>query len=86
MKYKLNQNLDKTIWYKETIERLFHCLEIELAELCTEVKLHDCGTEDLQMERLERIILECADVANFAMFIADVADIKKAKIWREYNE
>lgn len=85
MKYKLNQNLEKDMWHNDSIDHLFSKLELEIAELCTEVKLHDYGTEDLQAKRLENIILECADVANFAMFIADIADMKKMDLQKRFE-
>lgn len=62
MRVKLEQNVDKPIhWSELTIENLM----IKLDEEFHELKGH-IATKDKPIE----ILSECADIANFAMFVA----------------
>lgn len=66
MAEKLRENEDKGAWWLDTVDRLFELLTDEVEEL--RVELFEKGTRvPLDVAR------EAADVANFAMFIADVA-------------
>ncbi len=74
-KYKLNINNYKGNWRTDSLRSLFIKLEIEVAELNTALYMAEyTDPEDITVHQLEEIVRECADVANFAMFIADMAD------------
>lgn len=64
---KLGDNTDKKHWLKCTYWYLFRRMEMELKEL--EELLRD----DKVPYKQKKIIFECADIANFAMMIADKA-------------
>ena len=63
MKDELNEHLDRPGWKKEPMNYLWNRLVEECLELDTELK---------NRPSKKIIIKECADVANFAMMIADV--------------
>jgi len=65
MKLKLDINKHKGTWKNDAINRLFDMLEDEVNELFAEIT-------ELEISN-ENIIKECADIANFAMFIAERA-------------
>ncbi len=80
MEAKLDANRDKgdrNGWRKEQAAYLRRCLLNEVAELFHEMDTH--GVPGTASQRKARIVSECADVANFAMMIADVAGGMKAK-------
>ena len=58
---KLLENAAKGTWKNESIEDLIKRMEEEVIEL----------KEAVQSGAYTEIVRECADVANFAMFIAD---------------
>jgi hypothetical protein len=61
---KLQMNMRKRFSYRnETADLLFEKMCTEMEELCEELKVKD----------KEKIISECADVANYCMMIADNA-------------
>lgn len=63
MKDELLEHLDRPGWKRESIDYLFDRLGKELAELCEAIETN---------QPKERVTKESADVANFAMMIADV--------------
>ena len=67
---KLDENNHKGSWKDEPIDSLFLNLLNEVDELSIEVKQPDCYKNN---QIYENIIKECADVANFAMMIAERA-------------
>jgi len=66
MENKLKQNEHKGGWDEESINDLYHMLIRETIELDEAIKDHLCG---ISFE--DDVVSECADVANFAMMIAD---------------
>lgn len=88
MEAKLVENRhkgDRERWARDEDSALLRRLEEEVAELraAVEEPVPDCGCREIdcphlgtmfrRAERLARIVREAADVANFAMMIADVA-------------
>lgn len=69
MEKKLKKNDRKGGWLDEDYEYLMTCLEEEVEELRT--LLDKGGFYYLTKRQRNRIIGEAADVANFAMMIAD---------------
>lgn len=69
---KLNEpkNLEKGGWKDSFIDFLFHRLKEETIELQEELKQKMSCYVSVQ-DRKEKVLKECADVANFAMMIAD---------------
>lgn len=65
METKLDSNNYKGTWKNDSINRLFDMLEDEADELFSEITEINVSNEN--------IIKECADVANFAMMIAERA-------------
>lgn len=74
-KLGLPKNLRKRTWRKDTDRDLFRRLGEESRELseALDFKAIALYREDVTPEKIERIIDEAADVANFAMMIADNA-------------
>ncbi len=79
---KLKMNVHKGGWHDDTTESLVNRLEEEVIELKQEfstsllmkidqVESHE-DRKEFRLDRSRRIAREAADVANFAMFIADV--------------
>lgn len=66
MSVKLSENSHKGGWQDMAKEELIHCLRTEVRELEDELEASD-GTAEAQL----MIRREAADVANFAMMIAD---------------
>jgi len=66
---KLGENTDKKHWLKCSYEYLLDRLKEEVGEL-EEILLSD-GIPH------KKVILECADIANFSMMIADKARLGK---------
>jgi NTP pyrophosphatase (non-canonical NTP hydrolase) len=62
MVYKLEKNADKGKWEGYTVDHAFKLLEAEVSELREEIGGNSIKT-----------ILEAADVANFALMIANIA-------------
>lgn len=71
MKYKLRLNNHKGHWKDQHVVALFKKLEHEVAEL--EDALQDLDVDRLNGKDLLAVVHECADVANFALMIADNA-------------
>lgn len=69
MLLKLAKREFKGDWRTMTIEELFVLLQDEVEELKDEVLEHLCASS---FGNRQSIVDECVDVANFAMFIADV--------------
>ena len=65
MELKLRQNDHKTDWRQEKTSRLYCLMQDEEFELRNEL------LKELASSDETRIIKECADIANFAMMIAD---------------
>jgi len=63
MKSALNKHLDRPGWKKEGVFWLLGRLNEEIAELFKAIEFKETKV---------KVIKECADVANFAMMIADV--------------
>lgn len=70
---KLNKNMDKKNWLKCSYEYLLCRLEEEVQEL------QELFLDDKISYKHKKMIPECADIANFAMMIADKA--KKGAIY-----
>lgn len=72
MQGELLKHLDRPGWKRESIEYLMSRLKEELIELEIELKksstIHDSAD---YYKREKQVIKECADIANFAMMIAD---------------
>jgi len=68
---KLGDNTDKEHWLKMSYEYLLDRLKEETRELETLL------LDDKVSYKHKKVILECADVANFAMMIADKARLGK---------
>lgn len=68
MREKLSENLHKSGWHDSSTAYLIGRLKEELVEL--EESLIKLDAENNEVNRWESS-LECADVANFAMMIAD---------------
>lgn len=62
MRYKLHANRKKGVWENITIEQALQFLRDEVDEL----------EEALTTSNRYEIIMECADVANFALILSDV--------------
>jgi NTP pyrophosphatase (non-canonical NTP hydrolase) len=62
MKNKMMQNNHKRNWRDEPLQDLIIAISTEFGEL----------VEALEKGDFEEIIDECADVANFAMMVADI--------------
>lgn len=72
MEAKLGQNRhkgDREGWLKDSPEALVFRMRQEVVELC--------GA--LMFDKPDAIISECADVANFAMMVADVVRFRAQK-------
>lgn len=72
MEIELIKHLDRLGWKKANFNFLFKRLCDEVIELEKALFAKDCG---IKRKNQKQIIKECADVANFAMMIAD--NIKK---------
>lgn len=59
MQKKLDKNEHKSGWSECTYEYLLNCLNREMRELAQAI------------EKRKGVVGECADIANFAMMIAD---------------
>lgn len=81
MEAKLRENDHKEGWLGCRFSALFKCLRNESDELL--VKAHplqlDTMSEKLTQEDACELIRECADIANFAMMIADNIKMKTEK-------
>jgi hypothetical protein len=66
MEEKLKRNLHKSEWDNFTIKYLFNCLLEETKELKYELD------QPYTTSKPDLVLYEAADVANFAMMIADV--------------
>lgn len=76
-KLTLPQNLVKGTWRGTKINQLYNLLVAEALELNEELKVMTNLTSVAhESDVLEKIINESADIANFAMFIADVARLR----------
>ena len=71
MLIKLGDNIDKKHWLKMSYWYLFRRMEQEMKEL--EILLFD----DKVPYKHKKVILECADIGNFSMMIADKARLGK---------
>lgn len=82
MERKLRENDHKDGWQGCRIGNLFHGLRKECDELllATHPLQLDTMQEKLSQEDATEIIRECADVANFAMMIADNIKIKREEV------
>lgn len=69
MQHKLDMNDAKGGWENETPKDLLMCLLVECTELAEAIRDDD----------IDNVVWECADVANFAMMIADIARKFKAR-------
>lgn len=69
MEQQLVANDHKSGWQQDTPEDLLLRLLEESAEVSTELRLNRGSWTDIDRAAL---VKECADVANFAMMIADV--------------
>jgi len=69
MQFKLELNKHKGPWKLTDIQKLFAHLKVEVEELQIEID----NFVDKKANNRQEIGMECADVANFAMMIADVA-------------
>lgn len=69
MKHKLDMNDSKGGWENEHPKDMLMCLLVECTELA----------EALQKSDWDNVVLESADVANFAMMIADIAKKRVAR-------
>jgi len=78
MEAKLRENDHKSGWHGNTVRSLFQRLREESDELL--VQSHplqlDTIAETLSREDACELIRECADIANFAMMIADNIRLK----------
>jgi len=81
MEKKLTENDHKTHWSEVSTSRLLHMLEEEVVELKEAIDIHRLSGESANF----MVIEECADVANFAMMIADNMSKVKTKIPEEYR-
>jgi NTP pyrophosphatase (non-canonical NTP hydrolase) len=70
---KLKRNTTKEHWLKTSYEYLFIRMEEEMQEL------KELLSDDKIPYKHKKMILECADIGNFAMMIADKA--KKGAIY-----
>ena len=71
MKYKLRMNNHKGHWMTYSWTNLLHRLKDEVAELHQVMPIS--GEWSPNKRELMAVVHECADVANFAMMIADNA-------------
>jgi len=72
MRYKLSLNSSKGPWTPEPLHKLFEGLLAELAELqSAQDDLPDNLLSSCGQARATQLILEAADVGNYAMMIAD---------------
>jgi NTP pyrophosphatase (non-canonical NTP hydrolase) len=62
MIFKLEKNIDKGRWESYSVEDAFHLLQKETQELFQEL-----GGNSM------KVVMEAADVANFAMIVASIA-------------
>ena len=80
MEIKLRENDHKGGWSNCRLKDLWGMIGIEIHELLWE--LHECNvnsiSENITKNGAQKITRECADIANFAMMISDIAT-KKAK-------
>jgi len=83
MEDKLRENDHKTGWLNDSMWSLFKRILDEGHELSNVIMIYEAMKESepdaSKIEMLERIIDEAADVANFAMMVADLARHAKAK-------
>ncbi|MCK5601150.1 hypothetical protein KAR91_04720 [Candidatus Pacearchaeota archaeon] len=81
MEKKLKENDDKRGWAGEKLSWMHSLLEREVKEVKAAFKdLGDAswsGDEEHINDALEEVVEEAADVANFAMMIADLANKRK---------
>jgi len=68
---KLGDNTDKKHWLKMSYWYLFRRMEQEMKEL------EALFLNDKVPHKHKEVILECADIGNFAMMIADKARLRK---------
>lgn len=72
METKLKINDHKVHWSSCSFEYLFNRLKEETNELLSELARNDLSdVKNLSDEAREAIVLECADIANFAAMIAE---------------
>ena len=69
MEQKLQANDHKGGWRNCTVEELYARLLDEVSELQSELNFPEQDSD--------AIIAECADIANFAMMVADIARTRK---------
>ena len=88
MEAKLRENDYKGHWEECRFEELFPRIREEADELL--VKAHplqlDTIDEKLTQEDACELIRECADIANFAMMIADNIRMKSAALGKEASK
>lgn len=72
MKYKLRMNNHKGHWREYSLAYLLQRLDGEIGELKEASKLWS-SSSSVDQRQLLAIVHECADVANFALMIADNA-------------
>lgn len=65
---KLEKNINKRHWLRTSYDYLFSRLEEEVKELA------DLLSDDQVPYKHKKMIAECADIANYAMMIADKAN------------
>lgn len=68
---KLKGNTNRLHWIKTSYDYLFNRLEEEMREL------QELLLDDKVSYKHKKMIAECADIANFAMMIADKARLGK---------
>lgn len=73
-KMSLPENRKKSDWREDTLGDIFRALDVEVKELATAL---DSGAPE------KAIIEECADVANFAFMLADLARFQVQEKVRE---
>ena len=83
MEQKLRENDYKGGWNHMRPSDLYRRLREELGELWREIKVLEGmlphNANDLALDQQRKIVREAADVANFAMMIADVCDALPSK-------
>lgn len=72
MESKLKENDHKGGWEENTVDDLFEKMKIEIIELQEELE-SDSIPSSIPVWSAN-IIRECADIANFAMMIADITN------------
>jgi len=74
MERKLKNHDDRPGWEDQSIRWLYERLDEETGELLREINRL---LENWSKTNIQRVVSEAADVANFAMMIADNADRSK---------